>query len=372
MVTSAVAGSYPSACGRPSHLEHHLGGGDVVAVERGEDDVVQRVERAASNRTACLLFDEFGEAFGQVGLVLGRHGGQRRRVDGGVLAVGGDERQFGHQQAVCRLEKVEQACERHLRGVGHEQLVPKRVALGVCHLIDVHVHLGVPALAGLDLGAGRRLGEQDARAGERQVGKGVATRLERQRVQLLVELEQHEAGRHRRRRRDGRDDATRLDLCLELVDLLDGVVASTQVAEARDEVHVEVRVVVLFKLVGLWREARRDLRVQELVDGGLDVGGVLLGRGARRRPPPRVLLLVVRLDRHVVRRREGARPARGRRLEHRANERRVSARRRRRHAQHEGAQVRRRNDKLHVQRVFRVKVDSLGQPLRRRPEGHAL
>eukprot|EP00965_Chrysotila_dentata_P003582 117678-Pleurochrysis_carterae.AAC.1 len=53
MVTSAVAGSYPSACGRPSHLEHHLGGGDVVAVERGEDDVVQRVERAASNRTAC-------------------------------------------------------------------------------------------------------------------------------------------------------------------------------------------------------------------------------------------------------------------------------------------------------------------------------
>eukprot|EP00965_Chrysotila_dentata_P003583 117678-Pleurochrysis_carterae.AAC.2 len=68
-------------------------------------------------RVACLLFDEFGEAFGQVGLVLGRHGGQRRRVDGGVLAVGGDERQFGHQQAVCRLEKVEQAWWRRRGGL---------------------------------------------------------------------------------------------------------------------------------------------------------------------------------------------------------------------------------------------------------------
>lgn len=46
---------------------------------------------------------------------------------------------------------------------------------------------------------------------------------------------------------DGGDDFAGNKLGLELVDLGDGVVARAHVGQARDQVHVEVRVVVLFK-----------------------------------------------------------------------------------------------------------------------------
>lgn len=67
-------------------------------------------------------------------------------------------------------------------------------------------------------------------------------------LQDLVQLQADEPGGHGGGRGDGGDDAPGDELGLELVHLRDLVVARAHVGEARDEVHVEVGVVILYSI----------------------------------------------------------------------------------------------------------------------------
>lgn len=92
-----------------------------------------------------------------------------------------------------------------------------------------------------------RLGEPEER--QRQIDETVLER--RQRVESLRQLDQLEAGEpgdDRRCRGDGRDDLPGDELRLVTVGGRDFIVRRSEVRRGNDVVHVEVRVVVFFKL----------------------------------------------------------------------------------------------------------------------------
>mmetsp|Transcript_4181 Transcript_4181/g.15523 ORF Transcript_4181/g.15523 Transcript_4181/m.15523 type:complete len:280 (+) Transcript_4181:107-946(+) len=120
-----------------------------------------------------------------------------------------------------------------------------------------------------------RLGHGEER--QREVGKGVAVRLQLGAVENLVKLEAHEAGGHGGGGRDGGDNSARDKLGLELINLRDVVVPGPHVGQARDRVHVEVGVVILLKLnhgqAVICRKAQAHLLelAEKILDDGLVV-----------------------------------------------------------------------------------------------------
>mmetsp|Transcript_4944 Transcript_4944/g.12545 ORF Transcript_4944/g.12545 Transcript_4944/m.12545 type:complete len:679 (-) Transcript_4944:1273-3309(-) len=112
---------------------------------------------------------------------------------------------------------------------------------------------------------------------QREVGEGVAVRLDGRPVEHLVQLQAHQPGGHGGGGGNGGGDAACDELGLELVDLLDAVVAGAHVAEPGDGVHVEVGVVVLLErdgpqaVVPLEAGAHRLQLAQQVLDDGLVV-----------------------------------------------------------------------------------------------------
>mmetsp|Transcript_46877 Transcript_46877/g.111634 ORF Transcript_46877/g.111634 Transcript_46877/m.111634 type:complete len:233 (+) Transcript_46877:712-1410(+) len=108
--------------------------------------------------------------------------------------------------------------------------------------------------------------------------------LHRVALQQLQQLDAHEASHHGGGGGKGRDDAPCDQPRLELLDLLDGVVARAQVRERGDEVHVEVRIVVLLEFEGsalgpseLGARGQHRQLLRHLHEDGL----VVRGRGRR-------------------------------------------------------------------------------------------
>ena len=140
--------------------------------------------------------------------------------------------------------------------------------------------------------AGRAVGGDEAHLG------GASRRhiSDRSRLQQLEQLEADEAGDHRRGGGDRRDDLAGDLLRAVAVGLLDRVVARAEVRRGGDEVDVEVRVVILFKVDRVHTVPSEARRLRQLRDDRRAERVVVLARRRLARVGAVGLFLRVRLD----------------------------------------------------------------------------
>mmetsp|Transcript_12441 Transcript_12441/g.20305 ORF Transcript_12441/g.20305 Transcript_12441/m.20305 type:complete len:266 (-) Transcript_12441:913-1710(-) len=200
------------------------------------------------------------------------------------------------QQRACQpcllLERIQEAPQGQVPRVD-DGLVPlgepRRAALCLCHVDVVVLVLGLLWLGWL---------AKEVHV-EAQVVAGVLVGAQGLPLQQLQQLDHHQPADSGCGGGDGWDDLTRNHLALVPRGLLDAVVCCTQVGGRRDEIDVEVEVLVLLKVRRLHGQAAHVRRAQLRQQAAQLGWGVLLRRRRRRgRPPLAVLLLLplVQLD----------------------------------------------------------------------------
>eukprot|EP00047_Mylnosiga_fluctuans_P019583 m.84068 g.84068 ORF g.84068 m.84068 type:complete len:1015 (-) comp8186_c0_seq2:29-3073(-) len=201
----------------------------------------------------------------------------------------------------------------------------------------------------------------EAEKGQREIGKAVAEGRQGVALDDLVELEKNQASNKGRRGRNGRDDLAGNQLGLVAIRRLDLVRGSAQVGRRRNEIHVEVCVVVLLKVADGQLHAREVRRRRERSNQALQLallrrlGGALLGR-----------LLLVGLDVHAALGLELGDVHLADDLEHGV------ARDGALELECVRAQIRGSNDEVDVQLVVGVEDNGVRAALVARPERHAL
>mmetsp|Transcript_20281 Transcript_20281/g.51346 ORF Transcript_20281/g.51346 Transcript_20281/m.51346 type:complete len:956 (+) Transcript_20281:150-3017(+) len=308
-------------------------------------------------------------------LVLARHHDVKVAAPLGDLLLGHGDHQLAHLLAQPLLVLGEDVVVQQ-RGAARDRVRGEPLLLEpVQHLLHREVALQDPAVPQRPRHVAEleRLGRDGLRHGEqrqREVGKGVAVRLHRLGLHRLVQLQAHQAGGARGGGGDGGDDAARDELGLELVHLGDRVVARAHVGQARDQVHVEVGVVILLKLDGRQAVAvlERGARALELLDQRVDHRLVVAVRGHGGRLALGLSGLGVCLDVHALLGHKGRHGHLGRHLGHLVRVcRPVGAG----DAVHLGAQDGARLHKSGVRLVARLKVKRVREALGRGPEGRA-